>query len=100
MRILAMADIHGSNVVYQHIPRLAEEHRAELLVLAGDLLGARGDPPTIEDAQRASARQILIMLAPLAIPVLYIMGNDDWLELEPTSSQFLSIHGRRLDLGE
>jgi len=100
MRVLAMADIHGNQEVYGSVPQLAVEYRAEALVLAGDLLGVPdGNFLTIEEAQCASAREILRMLAPLTIPVLYIMGNDDLVELEPAGSQFQSIHGRRLDLG-
>jgi Icc-related predicted phosphoesterase len=100
MRVLATADIHGCHDVYQHIPRLAEEHQAEVLVLAGDLLGAPdNDFLTIEEAQRASAREIARKVAPLQIPVLYVMGNDDLVDLEPAGGQFQSIHGRRLDLG-
>jgi Icc-related predicted phosphoesterase len=100
MRLLAMADIHGNADVYCCVRQLAGEYRAEALVLAGDLLGVPdGNFLTIEEAQCASAREILRMLAPLTIPVLYIMGNDDLVELEPAGSQFQSIHGRRLDLG-
>src|SRR5206468_8408148 len=68
-------------------------------VLAGDLLGTPDDLSTIEEAQRRSAREILGILTPLKVPVFYIMGNDDLVELEPASSQFQSIHGRRVDLG-
>jgi len=100
MRLLAMADIHGNLDVYGRVPQLAEEHQAEALVLAGDLLGVPDDDLlTIKEAQRASAREILRTLAPLTITVLYIMGNDDLVELEPASGQIQSIHGRRLDLG-
>jgi Icc-related predicted phosphoesterase len=94
-----MADIHGVHNVYRSIPELAERHQVEALVLAGDLLGTPDDLPTIEEAQRRSAREILGILAPLKVPVFYIMGNDDMVELEPASNQIQSIHGRRVDLG-
>lgn len=99
MRLLAMADIHGNLDVYGRVPDLAVEYQAEVLVLAGDLLGVPDDVSAIEEGQRASAQEILRTLAPLRIPTLYIMGNDDLVELEPTSSRFQSIHGRRVDLG-
>ncbi len=99
MRLLAMADIHGNLDVYQYIPRLAVEYQAEVLVLAGDLLGVPDDVSAIEEGQRASAQEILTALAPLGIPTLYIMGNDDLVDLEPTDTQIQSIHGRRVDLG-
>jgi Icc-related predicted phosphoesterase len=101
MRILAMADIHGNQDVYASVPSLAARYQAEALVLAGDLLGAPDeDCLSIEEAQRASAPDILRLLAPLTIPVLYIMGNDDLVEFESASSQVQSIHGRRLDVGD
>jgi Icc-related predicted phosphoesterase len=95
-----MADIHGSLDVYRRVPHLAVEYQAEVLVLAGDLLGGPdNDSVAIEEAQCADAREILRMLKPLTVPVLYIMRNDDLVEPEPAGSQFQSIHGRRLDLG-
>jgi Icc-related predicted phosphoesterase len=99
MRLLAMADIHGNLDVYGRVPDLAVEYQAEVLVLAGDLLGVPDDVSAIEEGQHASAHEILRTLAPLRIPTLYIMGNDDLVELEPTSSRFQSIQGRRVDLG-
>jgi hypothetical protein len=76
------------------LPRLADKHQAEVLV-AGDLLGVPdGDFPTIEEARRASAQDISRTLAPLPMPVLYIMGNDDLVELGSAGSQLQCIHGR------
>ena len=98
VRVLAMADIHRNQDVHRHVPPLAVEYHADVLVLVGDLRGALGDNcATIDDTQPASTRDILNLLTPLMIPVLYIMGNDGSVELTPAGSHVQSIHGRRLD---
>src|SRR5215469_6691640 len=99
MRILATADIHGNCDVYRAIRSLCEEQRVKALILAGDLLGIPDGFRTIEEAQRANGREICAILSDLPIPVFYIMGNDDWVELEPATGRFQSIQGRRVDLG-
>ncbi len=99
MKILAISDIHGFHAVYRAIPDLAQTHGAELIVLAGDLLGYPDGYSNIEEAQRADAKEIITILQPLQIPVLYIMGNDDWVDLDPPGDPFKSMHGRRIDIG-
>lgn len=99
MKILALSDLHGFYRVYEWIPRLAEEHRVDVIVLAGDLLGAPEGSRTIEAAQRSRSRKVIRILARATVPVLYIMGNDDWVELNPPEGRLQSIHGRRLDFG-
>ena len=98
MRILATADIHGNCAVYRAIRTLGEERQVEALVLAGDLLGMPDGLQTVEEAQRANGREICKVFSGLKIPVLYIMGNDDLVELEPPGRPYQSIHGRRVDL--
>ncbi|PYV11558.1 MAG: hypothetical protein DMG23_04040 [Acidobacteria bacterium] len=99
MRILAMADIHGEFDVYDRLPSLVARPRAEAVVLAGDLLGAFGESPTTEEAQTANAREISERLSPLRVQVLYVMGNDDFVELEPGSERIQPLHGRRVEMG-
>ena len=99
MKILALSDIHGFYDIYRRIPELVEKNRADALVLAGDLLGVPDGFATIEKAQRESARVILDLLLPVKIPVFYIMGNDDLVELQSTNDQFQSLHGRRVNVG-
>ncbi|MEE9123152.1 MAG: metallophosphoesterase [candidate division NC10 bacterium] len=94
-----MSDIHGFHAVYRAIPDLARAHGVELVILAGDLLGYPDGYSNIQEAQRADAKLILETLQPLQIPVLYIMGNDDWIDLDPPGDPFKSIHGRRIDIG-
>jgi predicted phosphodiesterase len=55
MRVLASSDIHGNRRTYQWITGIVREWSADVIVLAGDL----------------------------SLPVLYIMGNDDLVEVNP-----------------
>jgi Icc-related predicted phosphoesterase len=70
MRILAAADIHGSQQVYQWL--VEPTPLADVLALAGDLFDA-----DFEDQQRLQVAEILKVLRRSNAPVLYIMGNDD-----------------------
>src|SRR5262245_23937287 len=98
MRFLAASDIHGSYPVYEWLVRRAHERNVEALVLAGDLLGCPDGYDIVEDAQRQDAAAIVKILQRTSIPVYYIMGNDDLVELDPRSDQFIPIHGRRVEL--
>src|SRR5438093_13454921 len=91
MRILAASDIHGNLKFYQRVPQVARRLSAAAVVLAGDLLGFARGIDDIQQAQRANAREIMQLLGPLTVPLYYIMGNDDWVELEPGLGQFVSL---------
>jgi len=98
MRMLAAADLHGAHDTYAWLVELARQRAADVLVLAGDLLGGSPDLP-VEEAQAEDARLILELLDPCPCPVLFVMGNDDLLELPSRSDRTVSIHGRRWSLG-
>jgi Icc-related predicted phosphoesterase len=100
MKILAAADIHGNHRFYHLISDLAELWEAQAIVLAGDLLGYPPGFDNVEDAQRADAKDILGLLESSSVPVFYIMGNDDLVELGPGAGPVRSIHGTRTDLGQ
>jgi Icc-related predicted phosphoesterase len=100
MRVLAASDIHGNLETYRWLSGVADERRAELMVLAGDLLGSGGDDDTIEEAQRRDAAGLVSILRALSVPAFYIMGNDDWVELTPFGEQIRSLHGERVDRDE
>ncbi len=100
MRILAVSDVHGNHETYRWITRVAKTRSLELVVLAGDLLGYAEGFDTIEEAQRADAPRVVSLLGALTVPVYYIMGNDDWVELEPADERFCSLHGKRVDRAE
>jgi Icc-related predicted phosphoesterase len=99
LRLLAASDIHGNQDFYRRLPALARETGAAAVVLAGDLLGFPDGFETLEEAQRADAQEILHHLEPLDVPLFYIMGNDDWVDLNSLTAAVQSVHGRRCELG-
>ena len=99
MRILASADVHGSRPVYDWLLRAAREHEVDAIVLAGDLFGCLDEFDTPEEAQRHEARLLTDLLDGAGVPVLYIMGNDDLVELNAGSDRVQSIHGRQVNCG-
>jgi Icc-related predicted phosphoesterase len=99
MKILATSDIHGSHSAYAWLVQTARDRGVDGVVLAGDLLGYPKGFDAIDDAQRADARAIARILEAAERPIYYIMGNDDLVELAPESAWLISIHGRRVDLG-
>jgi hypothetical protein len=54
---------------------------------------------TPEDAQRYQAQTLTQLLAAAGVPVLYLMGNDDLVDLDSRSTRVQSIHDRRVTLG-
>jgi len=100
MRLLALADVHGHHKVYDWLVDLVVAVDAGAVVLAGDLLGWGDDFDTIEEAQAADRRQVLRRLSKISSPVLYIMGNDDFTELDAVSPSHHSVHGRRVEIGD
>jgi Icc-related predicted phosphoesterase len=99
MKILASADIHGDWSVYEWLLDVAADQYIDAIVLAGDLLGCPDGFDTPEDAQRHESEWVNGLLAQSVCPVLYIMGNDDLIELDSSSEYVESIQGRRVDLG-
>jgi Icc-related predicted phosphoesterase len=99
MRLLAAADTHGFEDVYRWIVAEGRSRQVDAVVLAGDLLGVPDGFSTVEDAMQASADSLKRILGSLECPVLYIMGNDDLVDLESNTEHCVSIHGIRFDLG-
>ena len=99
MRILATADLHGFAKVAEWIAEKALSEHVDAIVAAGDLLGVPDGPPTVEEAQLQSGAQIASILGTSQRPVLYIMGNDDLVELPPKNGDLHYLQGRRLSLG-
>jgi Icc-related predicted phosphoesterase len=99
MRILAASDIHGKHDVYEWLVDVAAERKPDLVILAGDLLGVPDNHDSVEAAQEADRERVCHRLDRLEVPVLYITGNDDWVEIEETSPARRSLHGRRIEVG-
>jgi len=96
MKVLASADVHGKWPVYDWLLNAAGEHHVDVIVLAGDLLGCPDGFNTPEEAQRHQAHILTELLESAGVPVLYIMGNDDLVELNSLSERVQSIQGRRV----
>ncbi len=98
MRVFAIADTHGNLSTCREVVRLAAEHRADAIVLAGDLLGSPPGFASVEEAQRHQAAALVEILAAARQPVLYIMGNDDLVGLPDGPAHVRPLHGRRVEL--
>jgi len=94
MRLLAAADIHGNLAVYDWLANAVVGLQAETLVLAGDLLSGGS-----EQEQWRVSRRIISLLQRVPVPVLYLMGNDDWISLDYEDEQVRPLHGKRLVFG-
>ena len=99
MKVLASADVHGKWPVYKWLLAIVREHSVDAMILGGDLLGCPDEFATPEEAQRHEGRLLIELLDTAGVPVFYIMGNDDLVELEPQSGRVRSIHGRVAKLG-
>jgi hypothetical protein len=100
MRILACADVHGDRRIYGWLVEMAAKVDTDVVVLAGDLLGYQEGYATVEEAQRADAGKVVMVLEGVGAPVFYLMGNDDEVELEPNGPNLRSIHGQRVEFGD
>ena len=100
MRILATADLHGFHDVYDWLVEVVAVEHPDGVVLAGDLLGFPDGFDTVEEAQAANGREVVSQLAEVDCPIFYVMGNDDWVELDASTSNFHSVHGTRVPFGE
>ena len=100
MKVLASADLHGVRPVYDWLLATAHKHRVDVLVLAGDLLGCLDGFKSAEAAQEYESETIVTWLDAAGVPVLYIMGNDDLVELNSRSTRIQSIHARRIQSGD
>lgn len=99
MDILACADLHGHYDIYDWLSGVAACMEPDVVVLAGDLLGAPEGFDTVEESQRADAIAVLQILGRMTQPVLYVMGNDDMVELESKKIGIRSLHNTRVELG-
>ena len=99
MRILAASDLHGNHAAYEWLAQTARKKSVSFIVLAGDLLGCPDGYDTLEAAQKADGVATLRILEDAKTPIYFIMGNDDFVDLNPASGQFQSLHGRRVEAG-
>jgi Icc-related predicted phosphoesterase len=99
MQLLMSADQHGKWPVFNWLLTVARERHVDAIVLAGDLLGCPDGFDTPEEAQRHDANRVNELLISTGIPVFYVMGNDDLVELNSSSNQVQSVHERQVPWG-
>ncbi len=99
MLLLASADVHGKQPIYDWLLTVARDRHVDAIVLAGDLLGCPDGFDTPEEAQQHEAAMLTELLSGAGAPVFYIMGNDDLVELNSSVDGVQSIHGRQVRWG-
>jgi Icc-related predicted phosphoesterase len=100
MRILAGADFHGNLGIVGWFVEQARVLVPEAVVLAGDLLGFADEVEDDFEDQKLNAEQVVAKLSKIEVPIFYIMGNDDLIELEPVEGRLVPVHNRRVELGD
>lgn len=85
--------------IYDWLLAVARERHVEAIVLAGDLLGCPDGFRTPEEAQRQEARVLTDLLGTAGVPVFYLMGNDDLVELDSRAERVQSLQARRVWCG-
>lgn len=86
MRIFAASDLHGK---HRHIATIQEgirQSRADVVVLAGDILNYRNRP------------HLLLLLDELPVPVFIVRGNSDPVYLERWAAQSRNVRSLHLNL--
>lgn len=99
MRILAGADFHGNLAIVSWFVEEALSRKVKLIVLAGDQLGYTDEVEDPKEDQTFNARRVEAALLEAAVPIFYIMGNDDMVELDPVEGKLEPLHNRRMEFG-
>ena len=88
MKILVGTDFHGNEGAFEQFAGRAEEERADILVVCGDITHFG----TLQEA-----RNLLSLLAGLRVPVLFVPGNCDPPSLTGVDIEGATcIHGRNI----
>ena len=78
MKIFATSDIHGNKVIADKLPVIAKD--ADLILICGKTFRQ------FSQYQREYAEYLTSILNSLAIPACFILGNDDWFDIEADNS--------------
>jgi len=78
---------------------LACRYAPDVVVLAGDLLCAGAEILPVEKAHSFDAELVIDILEGMPCPVVYIMGNDDMIELPHRPESIISVNLRRWEMG-
>ena len=83
MVIFATSDPHGNRIIMEKLPRTAA--KADLLLLCGDIGNKETSGRTLmqfSEHQKADAVYLSDVFRRLSVPARFILGNDDWFDIE------------------
>lgn len=91
MRIFATADIHGHPRIMERMATFVEEYQFDKIIICGDVL--QNPSETFKKyikLQEENYKQFQEYVNNLGTPVLYILGNDDWVDGDINDPCYLS----------
>jgi Icc-related predicted phosphoesterase len=92
MKVLIGTDFHGNEAMFEGFASKAEEDRAEVLVICGDIT---------HFGTLSEARYLLSLLSGLRVPVLFVPGNCDPPSLVGVDVEGAKcIHGKSVSYGD
>ncbi len=92
MKVLVATDFHGYEAAFENFASKAEEEKAEILVICGDITHFG----TIQEA-----KYLLSLLTDLRLPVLFVPGNCDPPALADIDVEgAMCIHGKSVSYGD
>ena len=100
LRILACGDIHLELKLFNEVLELVKNEKIDLLILPGDFCNARAlDSDAKVNDFLLQANPLVKILEKIDIPIFFVLGNHDPVELGPilSNNPFVSnLHGRRI----
>ncbi len=92
MKIFATSDIHGNKIIMQKMESIIQKHQLDAVIICGDVLEnphVSGFDEYIEHQNR-NYQEFKEYVNSLNSQVLYILGNDDWVDGDKTDKCYLS----------
>lgn len=83
MKIFATSDIHGNKNIIDKLYNVSKI--CDLLLVCGDIGGRNADRTSLgqfSEYQKKGSKYFINALKSLGMPSRFILGNDDWFELE------------------
>jgi len=83
MKVFATADIHGNRKIVDKLINVAD--KADLIIICGDVGGKDIKGTTLQQFSKYQAEDanfFCMALNSISIPCKFILGNDDWFDIE------------------